>query len=62
MTYGVRAPFRERWARFTWNVTHLFSNLANPYVIQGQGDLEPKRRTALEDITHSFKDLFVRQK
>jgi len=51
--------YRPVVGRFVWNVTHLFSKQLNPYVINGQGGLEPVERKAYQDIGHSFKDLFV---
>ena len=54
-----RERFAPYWHRFAWDVRNLFNNDANPYVLQGEGDALPKRRTGFEDITHAFKNLFV---
>lgn len=62
MPYGTPSTPKDRWARFMWNLKHLASDEPNPYVLEGEGDLKPKRRTAFEDITHSLKNLFVRNK
>lgn len=47
------------WRRFFWNLRHLLSNEWNPYVLNGEDDLLPKRRTAIEDLGHSFKNLWA---
>jgi len=47
------------YKRFFWNLSHLSSNEPNPYVLNGEDDLKPKRRTAWEDLGHSFKNLWA---
>ncbi len=51
-----------RWARVRWNLAHLFSNDPNPYVLAGEDDLKPKRRTGWEDLFHSIKNLWAHTK
>jgi hypothetical protein len=45
--------------RFVWNLKNLFNKKLNPYVLNGEDDLEPKKRTAIEDLFHSFKNLWA---
>ena len=47
------------WQRFFWNVRNLFNNEPNPYVLNGEDGLLPKRRTAFEDLFHSIKNLWA---
>jgi len=47
------------WARFFWDLGHLFSKTLNPYVLHGEDDLDPVERTALQDIGHAFKNLWA---
>ncbi len=49
----------EHWARLWWDVRHIFSNDANPYILNGQGDFKGARRTGFEDITHAIKNIWV---
>jgi hypothetical protein len=58
MPYGQPPTMREVWARLLWDVTHLFSKAHNPYVAAGEGDMLPKNRTALEDITHAIENVW----
>jgi len=53
---------KQRWRRFVWDLKNLANNDVNPFVLVGEGDLKPKRRTAIEDIPHALKNLFVRNK
>jgi hypothetical protein len=51
---------KEAIDRFIWNIKNLFDfNTNNPYVLDGEGDFTPKRRTAIEDFFHSLKNLPV---
>jgi len=47
------------WKRFFWNLRNLGNDKLNPYVLNGEDDLQPKTRTAWEDLGHSFKNLWA---
>ena len=58
--HETRQPsMRKVWKRLWWNFRHLGSEQINPYVRAGEGDLLPKERTALEDLSHAFKNVLV---
>lgn len=58
MPYGKQPTMREVWARLWWDVKNIFNNRLNPYVLHGEGDLKPKKRTAREDITHAIENVW----
>lgn len=56
----TRQPsMKQVWKRLWWNFRHLGSEQINPYVRAGEGDLLPKERTALEDLSHALKNVLV---
>ena len=62
MPYGVQPTRREVWLRVWWNLWRLplpwkWDEL-NPFVLDGEGDLLPKRRGPWEDITHSIENIW----
>lgn len=66
MTEEYLIPMSRVWARLWWNVWRLPLPWKwaehNPYVLHGEGDLKPKRRTAWEDITHSVLNVWIEGK
>ena len=63
MPYRQQPTREEVWARFMWNLVRLplpwrWRDI-NPYVLDGEGNLKPKSRTAWEDITHSVENVYV---
>lgn len=63
MPYRKQPTWDEVKGRFMWNLVRLplpwlwFEY--NPFVIDGEGDMKPKTRTAWQDITHSLENLWV---
>ena len=46
--------------RFVWNLKHLLDfKTLNPYVLNGEDDLDPVKRIAIVDLGHSLKNLWA---
>jgi len=59
MPYGTQPTMSEVWARLWWDVRHLLDFKSyNPMVAAGEGDLKPKNRTGLEDVTHAIENVW----
>ena len=50
---------KQHFDRLWWDIAHLFSNEANPYVLNGQGGFTGARRTGFEDLFHALKNIPV---
>jgi len=62
MSVFTDSRMRRYWDRLGWNVSHILTGrwLAyNPYVLAGENDLKPKKRTAWIDLLHSIKNIWV---
>ena len=51
--------FKPYWDRWVWDIKNIANDEPNPFVLAGEGDLLPKRRSGFEDIGHATKNLFV---
>ncbi len=47
-------------ARVVWNLKHLLDfKTFNPFVLNGEDDLDPVKRIAIIDLLHSIKNLWA---